>query len=345
MRVVVFCTVHTGLLGIQHAISNGLNVERMIGLSPASVNNKDLISGYIDVGDFCKRNGIRCSYVDDYSLKSESETILGESPDLIWVAGWQRLLPERFLNIPLKGVIGAHGSCDGILRGRGRSPQNWAILMGKEFFEVSLFKIEPGVDSGPTVLTKTFPLLATDTIVHSYAKTSIICGEGMLDIYSEKNHLEEVIPQVGEPEYFPKRTIEDGFIDWNMDYVDICNQVRALTIPYPCARTRVLNGELMIISATPLDCGKLAENGQVIDIFESGQILVQAENGGVLIESIEGTEGSILGTLKAGYRLESVPMKETIRNVIRRFEQEFSGKNLNSSLLRFLKERDLWAKS
>ena len=46
------------------------------------------------------------------------------------------------------GVLGAHGSCDGITKGRGRSPLNWALMIGAKKFEVSIFKISDGVDDG-----------------------------------------------------------------------------------------------------------------------------------------------------------------------------------------------------
>ena len=47
-----------------------------------------------------------------------------------------------------------HMVVDGILKGRGRSPQNWALLMGEKKFFISLFKISNGVDNGSIIITK-----------------------------------------------------------------------------------------------------------------------------------------------------------------------------------------------
>ena len=131
MNIVIFCTIDAGLFCVKLALKKGLKVKKIIGLSPKSVVNIDKISGYVDVKNFCKKYNIDYCYVDDYSLASESKKIIPNSTDLFWICGWQRLIPERFLEIPKYATIGSHGSCDGIVKGRGRSPQNWAILLGK----------------------------------------------------------------------------------------------------------------------------------------------------------------------------------------------------------------------
>ena len=70
-------------------------------------------------------------------------------------------------------TLGVHGSCDGILKGRGRSPQNWALLMGKTSFDLSIFKISKGVDSGAILATKKVYLDDKDSIFDSYLKCSL----------------------------------------------------------------------------------------------------------------------------------------------------------------------------
>ena len=94
MKIVVLCTLSTGLSAIQHAISQGLKITKIIGLFPDEKRDINLISGIIDIAQFCKANAIEYSYVSDYTLKTETPDIMGSNIDLIWVCGWQRLIPK-----------------------------------------------------------------------------------------------------------------------------------------------------------------------------------------------------------------------------------------------------------
>ena len=40
MKIVALCTLSTGLVSIQHAISQGLKIAKIIGLSPDKKKNK-----------------------------------------------------------------------------------------------------------------------------------------------------------------------------------------------------------------------------------------------------------------------------------------------------------------
>ena len=61
------------------------------------------------------------------------------------------VITDSFINIANLATIGAHGSCDGIVKGRGRSPQNWAFILGANKFKISLFKITSGIDEGDVI--------------------------------------------------------------------------------------------------------------------------------------------------------------------------------------------------
>ena len=59
----------------------------------------------------------------------------------------------------------------------------------------------------------------------------------LLKILKRSSLISKSKKQVGPSEYFPKRTPDDGFIDWNMSALDIHNLIRSLVDPYPNART------------------------------------------------------------------------------------------------------------
>ena len=342
MRIAVFCTLSTGLFSIERAMDLGLKIDKVIGLNPDLSINLDLVSGYVDIRSFCKKKKIHYKLVKDYSLKSENANLLLKNIDLIWVAGWQRLIPESFISIAKFGAIGVHGSCDGITKGRGRSPQNWALLIGAKIFDISLFKISNGVDDGSVIFSNTFKITDTDNILTSYIKSSICIAENIVSICKDPSILKNALPQKGEPSYFPKRIPSDGFIDWNMSVTDINNQVRALSHPYPNARTFYKDCEIYINKSTPILCKLSYDNGYVVKRFLDGKLLVSGKDGGLLLEDY--TVKGEFNNISQGIRFKSVCMSKTVKQIINRFEKEFPNKPLNQSLVSFWKRKGIKTK-
>lgn len=337
MKIVALCTLSTGLVSIQHAISQGLKIAKIIGLSPDKKKNTDLISGIIDIAQFCKTNNIEYSYVSDYTLKTEDPEILGLDIDLIWVCGWQRLIPKSFISATRYGAVGAHGSCDGITKGRGRSPQNWALLIGASSFEISLFKITPEIDNGRIIVTECFELTILDNIQTSYMKSAILIAQSIYSVCQNPIVLEQGREQSGIESYFPKRVPEDGFIDWNMSVFDIHNQVRALSDPYPNCRTSINDSTVLIKNSIPVKCDVRYKPGLIVDILSNGTLLVAAKDGLLLIERFHldnRIEKIHIGTMFRSYNIQ-----DTVDNIVRRFNKEFPNKMINQSLINFWKQR------
>lgn len=333
MEIAALCTLSTGLIPIKYALNFGVKISRVIGLRPDAVKCMTQISGYIDIRKFCDENAIEFTYVDDYTLKSEIPDALLTDIDLLWVCGWQRLIPKTFLDLARHGAVGAHGSCDGITKGRGRSPQNWAILVGAKTFEISVFRLTNGVDDGAVISTEIFDIDTFDNIQTSYIKSAISVAKCITKIYRDPSILEGALKQSGTSEYLPKRIPSDGNIDWNMSVKDIYNQVRALTDPYPNARTFLGEVELFIKRALPIVSKSEFEPGFIVDKFSDKGLLVAAKDGYLLIEDYESnTENN---GLCSGVVLRSVDMSFTVMGIMERFKKDFPGKTLNSTLRQF----------
>lgn len=341
MRIVVFCTLSTGLPAISLALRQGVRIAKLIGLSPDAVRDRDRVSGFVDIADFAQSQGLSFAYAQDYSLRSDDPSVLGPAPDLLWVMGWQRLLPPAFLNAARWGALGVHGSCDGIRLGRGRSPQNWALIMGKTSFELSLFRITPGIDDGAVVASRRFALSASDTIRQSYAKVAEASADMLAQVASEPEWIDRAHPQVGPFAYFPKRTADDGLIDWRQDFRDVANLVRALAHPYPQARLRLHEQELRIEQASAQASSQHLVPGRVLEIDANGAVLVQAGGGAVLIEALAAGHARPGDHLRPGDLIESADAKMQTAKIMHRFAREFPGQDLNPSLRAFWQQRGL----
>lgn len=216
-------------------ISRSIAVKELITLS---AKNASTVGEYYDYSGFCKRHGMECISLDSYGMSEDKEKLKNIDIDLLLVLGWQRLIPEWFINSCAIGAIGVHGSPWGIVEGRGRSPQNWAIIADADYFLVSIFWIENNVDSGDVIDTGRFAYTVQDDIETSYMKCGILVSRMIID-FVRNGCRKKSFRQAGTPLYLPQRKREDGEIDWNRNGERICSFVRALTHPYPGAYSKI----------------------------------------------------------------------------------------------------------
>lgn len=336
VKFLVLCTVEYGLDALKYVMSQSLKPEAIIGIDPGQYD-PEKVSGLIDVKAFGKANDIQAEYVTDYALKSdESKQYFEELEyDLIWVVGWQRLVPKWLIDSAKYGVLGGHGSPDGITEGRGRSPQNWALILGLKQFHIALFQIQPGIDDGPVLLERTYQYNSSDDIATSYKKASLCLGEMVVDVLKNPIKLEHGQKQTGTPYYYPQRKPEDGYADWQASTEWTLDHVRALTRPYPGLRTKHPEGEVVIWKMRQFD-NQSATVGEVQFVFEDGSLLVATGDGRVLID-----EYACLGsdfTIQKGDQFESVPKQAVLENIVNRHQEKYPNLPLTHRLLVKLKK-------
>ncbi len=295
------------------------------GLITLDENESHKTNEYYDYSKFCLSRGIDCIKVNSYNLSSgEDRKVLNDLDiDLIIIASWQRLIPEWLIKKCRIGIIGAHGSHEGIERGRGRSPQNWALLTGQKRFSLSIFWVEPGADDGRIIDTEEFDYLPTDTILVSYVQVNLLKAEMILkNLKNGRISRKDGTPQTGESFYLPQRKKEDGQIDWNRDAVEISNMVRALTKPYPGAFTVYEGREYYIWVARPVVNHMVHifdeyENGTVVSILGES-ILIKCGKNLLLVDSITNFEH-----IHEKMTFQSADYKQQIRTIIERHNEKY----------------------
>lgn len=283
-RLMALCTVEAGVDALAQVLRRRGPQVHLVGLHPSAADG-ERVSGWVDVGDFARRHGVTYSYVHRYDLRGDQDrrTLQEAACDLVWVAGWQRLVPEWLIAAAPLGGLGAHGSPDGIVRGRGRSPQNWALMLGCASFEISLFRLTPAADDGPVVATRTFRYGEADDISVSYRKSSHAVADMLVEVLGDPALLERAVPQSGEPGYFPQRRPEDGVVDWALGCREIWAHCRALAHPYPGLRTSHGDASIALWDLLPFDDVVGGEPGEIVECFDDNNFLVQAGDGRVLV--------------------------------------------------------------
>ena len=251
------------------------------------------VSGYYDFSSLCKTHHINCHYPNAFSLKDYEDLKFFRKNrfDLLIVAGWQRLIPDSILNTLTVGAIGIHGSSKKLPKGRGRSPINWSIIEGSRKYFVHVFLMDPGVDSGPVLGIYEFEITPFDTCDSLYKKVTIASKRIILNTLDEiLNGTATFTKQKGKPTFYPKRTPEDGRLNFKQPTELVYNFIRAITKPYPGAFCYLGEEKIFIWKAIPFGRGidyPKFKPGTICEVFQDRTFLVKTDDGTLLVLNYE----------------------------------------------------------
>jgi methionyl-tRNA formyltransferase len=232
MKIVFVGCVEIGYTVLESIYQQGWSVDLVITLPVASSGKT---SGFIDFHPLAEM--YHSKVIESIDLKSTEcrQELKQLEPDLLICCGWQRLIPDEVLELPIKGCIGFHSSL--LPKYRGRAPVNWAIILGEKETGVTLFYLNSMADTGDIITQKSFPITLEDDCHTIYKKSANACCQMLVNQLPliEHNAVKRIHnPSASYPAY-PKRTAEQGLIDFQRPSLDVFNWIRALTKPYPGA--------------------------------------------------------------------------------------------------------------
>jgi methionyl-tRNA formyltransferase len=182
--------------------------------------------------------------------------------DLAVVAAYGLLLPRPILDAPRLGCINLHASL--LPRWRGASPIQHAILAGDTETGVSIFEMEPSLDSGPILATERVPVATDITAGQLHDELALLAAELVLrvvDGLAEGRLRAKPQPTEGVT-YAPKLEKAHGRLDWVRPAIELERQLRALT-PWPGCWTTLEGERLRVLSARVVT--EAGEPGLVLD--------------------------------------------------------------------------------
>jgi len=184
------------------------------------------------------------------------------APDLIVVAAFGQILRPDVLDLPQYGCINVHASL--LPRWRGAAPIQAAILNGDEQTGVTIMKMDPGVDTGPTLSQRPVPIGMDDTTGTLSAKISNIGAELLVEALSQ--YLEgNLAPQPQDNSlatFAPMIKKEHGMLDFSQPARYLERKIRAFD-PWPGTYDYWNNQVLKIHHAHVVDA-PLAQPGRKI---------------------------------------------------------------------------------
>jgi methionyl-tRNA formyltransferase len=293
-KIVICGCTEAGFETLEFLLEQNITISYIVSLDDEQAKKWN-VSGYCSFDKLSKKYNIPIYYPKSYSLKEKEDLDFFQhhSFDLLILGGWQRLIPDDVLSTLKIGGVGVHGSSEMLPKGRGRSPVNWSLIEGKNKYILQLFLMTPGIDDGDILDFQTFDINKWDTCRTLYYKISIVQKQKLLELIPKliKNKFNR-IPQTGEPTFYPKRTPDDGLINWNQTSEKLYDFIRAITKPYPGAFSYIDDKKILIWKSQPFDNHIIYDQnrtGEIVEKFSSGDFIVKCNKGTLLITEYDGT--------------------------------------------------------
>lgn len=326
MKVLLFGCKDT-TLHVAGALT-AMNIRLSLTTISPEKGDKQKVAGYFDLTSHYQLFD-EIYIANRYDLKDNQdiEYFQNKQFDLGISIGWQRLIPPEILKEFKIGVFGMHGSAQDLPFGRGRSPMNWSILEGRQWFFTNLFKYDSGIDNGPILDTECFSINSNDTAETMHFKNTLslvnLLKKNWDNFTNQKITLK---PQKeGKGSVYLKREPSDGLIDWRDSIHNIERLIRAVAKPFYCAFSYLGDTEFKILRASIFYTDieqhqfKNQQYGEICDVFPNNKFLIRCNGGVLIVHEFEG----VTKLLKTGEIFKSPVEKIRIfkRNIHGYFDQ------------------------
>ncbi len=196
------------------------------------------------------------------------------------LADYGRLLPAAVLDLPPQGILNLHPSL--LPRHRGATPVPATILAGDAETGVSLFRMDPGMDTGPVVAVARTPVEPGDDAPRLEARLAGLAAglvARSIGPYLRGEITPRPQPEAGVTVTRPLRR-EDGRLDPTLAPAFLVRLVRAMR-PWPGTFVALPTGRLVVLRAAVGDAeaddlpGTLVADGDSLALATaSGRLLL-----------------------------------------------------------------------
>ena len=237
------------------------------------------------------------------------EEFVDLNADLAILAFVSFIVPAQVFSVPKLGSICFHPSL--LPKYRGASAINWALIKGETVTGLSIFWVDPGIDTGPVLLQKEVKIDPSDTTGSLYFNKIFPLGIEAIgeavDLIN-KGDPPRVAQDESQATYDPPCGDEHAKIDWSKPAQEVYNLIRGCD-PQPGAHTSYNGKMVRIFDARLRPESNSTPAGQITGI--GAEEISIALNGGTLtVKRARGEGAKISGAefakqvdLKVGDRL------------------------------------------
>lgn len=231
-----------------------------------------------------------------FKSKESIEQLKNLNPDLIIVAAYGLILPQKVLDIPTYGCINIHASI--LPKWRGASPVQHSILSGDKETGVTIMQMDAGLDTGDILEIAKCKIEYNDSTKTLLEKLAKIGVAAMLNVIEKiKTNTLTKIKQINSlATIAPKINKENASINWYEPAEVIERKIRAY-YPWPICYFTLSNGEkIKIIEAKKINFDdKNIVPGTLIEINRNG-IIFKAKENAIAITKIQFPGSKILSS-------------------------------------------------
>ncbi|MCG8529766.1 MAG: methionyl-tRNA formyltransferase [Desulfovibrionales bacterium] len=153
-------------------------------------------------------------------------------PDVLLVAAYGLILPQRVLDIAAYGAINVHASL--LPKYRGAAPIQRAIMNGDPVTGITIMQMERGLDSGPILLQRALAIGIDDTAGTLHDELAVLGGDLLVEAL-EKLVVDDLHPKVQDDAlstHAAKLTKAEGLLDWSKNALALHAHLRGIS-PWP----------------------------------------------------------------------------------------------------------------
>ena len=221
------------------------------------------------------------------------DEFVGLNADLAILAFVSFIVPQQVFSVPRLGSICFHPSL--LPKYRGASAINWALIKGETVTGLSLFWVDPGIDTGPVLLQKEVKIDPNDTTGSLYFNKIFPLGiEAIGEAVDLINQGDppRIVQDESRATYDPPCGDEHAQIDWSKPAHQVYNLIRGCD-PQPGAHT-IWRGKMVRIFDARLQLGNesTAESGEVVHIG-TDEIGIALPGGTLIVKRMRGESGKI----------------------------------------------------
>jgi methionyl-tRNA formyltransferase len=239
----------------------------------------------------CELNDIRltnicnsCEPEDLENLKSVEELAeMMKELDFGLSVGFMKILPESVFAAPRLGTLNLH--CGKLPEYRGRAPISRTIMNGDEYLVVTVHQMDSGMDSGDVIEESELKINPDDDVNTMYEKCCEVSSQVALAAISKLLSGKHTFRKQ-ESDMTPNEKISEHErrIEWNTEAHRIFNKIRAITFPYPGAKTNYGGMEFVILSSEEAEdvTDVPAEPGTIIEVKDKSIKVAAMKNALIL---------------------------------------------------------------
>lgn len=224
---------------------------------------------------------------ENFRADEDVQTLRDLKPDVCAVVAYGRILPQRVLDIAVRGNVNIHASL--LPQYRGSAPYQWAVLDGLKETGVTAQHMALQMDAGDIIDVAKTPIGENETAGELLDKLAVLGADLLSRVLRkfENGRPEGEKQDESQVSFAPMLDKSMCPIDWTKTAQQVHNQVRGLH-PWPVA-TMELKGQKFKVHATAVAEGH-GEPGQILDLTRTGLVIACGE-GAVEVRSLQAEGG------------------------------------------------------